>query len=373
MSEPPPAPSRPPNSAPLDPDAQAELADRLDSYDYQLPPERIAATPADQRTRSRLLVHDRHTRTTEHCRFAEVGGWLRDGDLLVVNDTRVVPARLAARRRTGGAVEVLLHPTMPPAAAPDDARFHCLALLRPSAKLHRGEELEVGGDLDLRIEDEPAGELRHVSSGATLQQLLELGRIPLPPYLPGERDDSLDQERYQTVYADRPGAIAAPTAGLHFTAALLEDLKSSGVDCARLTLHVGPGTFLPVRTERLSQHEMHPEAYDIPERTAEAINNARAGGGRVIAVGTTTTRALESAISVDGRLEPGTGVASLMIRPPHVFRAIDGLITNFHLPRSTLLALVSAFAGRETILDLYRSAAAGDYRFYSYGDAMLLL
>ncbi len=365
-------------------DATFELeADRLALYDYPLDGVRIAAVPSPERDASRLLVHERATGTTRHAVFSELTELLAPGDLLVLNDTRVVPARLLARRKSGGRVEVLLHPTGHPTWQPTEPTGRnrsddpdvVLALLAPSARVKAGERLLFDGALEVEVVDPPGAELRRVRVHGGVEAAFRAGRLALPPYLPREPDEPelpLDRERYQTVYASRPGAIAAPTAGLHFTLPLLERLQARGVAVARITLHVGPGTFLPVRTERLSQHAMHEELYEIDEAAAAAIARTRARGGRVVAVGTTTTRALESAAGAAG-VEPGRARTRLMIRPPHDFRAIDALITNFHLPRSTLLALVCAFVGRERLLALYSEAAALRYRFYSYGDAMLLL
>jgi S-adenosylmethionine:tRNA ribosyltransferase-isomerase len=373
---------------PSAPRSEAE-DDRLDLYDYPLDPVRIAASPSAERDGARLLVHDRETGRTSHGIFRDLASQLRRGDLLVLNDARVVPARLRARRATGGEVEVLLHPTGGDGGGGDlsdsgsQGEEIVQALLRPSARLLAGEVLTLangrGDELRLVVVDPPGGELRRVRIVGGLARALELGELPLPPYI--ERDpkapdaaarEEQDRERYQTVFARVPGAIAAPTAGLHFTPRLLLQLAAAGVAATRITLHVGPGTFLPVRSDRLSGHAMHEELYEIPEAAAAAIAAARAEGRRVVAVGTTTTRALESAVAADGSVRPGRARTRLMIRPPHRFRAIDGLVTNFHLPRTTLLALVAAFTGRERLLALYSEAAALGYRFYSYGDAMLL-
>jgi S-adenosylmethionine:tRNA ribosyltransferase-isomerase len=355
-----------PTAEPIEPDP-----DRLALYDYPLDGVRIADEPAAERDASRLLVHDRASSATRHATFRELPELLHAGDLLVLNDTRVVPARLRARRRTGGGVEVVLHPTGDAGGADTEV---VQALLQPSARVKAGERLEIEGGGSLIVIDPPGAELRRVRVAGGADAALASGRLALPPYLPRDpaaHETPLDRERYQTVYAERPGAIAAPTAGLHFTDALFERLRERGVETTRITLHVGPGTFLPVRSERLSEHVMHDELYEIGAPAVAAIAAARARGGRVIAVGTTTTRALESA-AAEGGLRPGRARTRLLIRPPFRFRAIDALLTNFHLPRTTLLALVSAFAGRERVLGLYREAAALGYRFYSYGDAMLL-
>jgi len=348
-------------------------ADRLALYDYPLDGVRIAATPSVVRDASRLLVHRRREDATAHATFRDLPELLAPGDLVVLNDTRVLPARLLTRRRTGARIEVLLHPTA------SDEKEELLALLRPSARVAAGEELSIEGAGEpattLVVLDPPGAELRRVRIAGGLEAALRAGRMPLPPYLPRDdptRELPLDRERYQTVFARAPGAIAAPTAGLHFTPELLGRLEGRGVRIASITLHVGPATFLPVRTERLSEHAMHEELFEIGPGAARAHAAARGRGGRVVAVGTTTVRALESA-ALAGGVVPMRTRTRLMIRPPFEFRAIDALITNFHLPRTTLLALVSAFAGRERVLALYREAAALGYRFYSYGDAMLFL
>jgi S-adenosylmethionine:tRNA ribosyltransferase-isomerase len=352
-----------------DPRAVAD-DDRLDLYDYPLDGVRIAATPAPTRDAARLLVHVRADDSTRHATFSELPTFLRAGDLLVLNDTRVVAARLAARRASGGSVEVLLHPT----GSTDEEADVVVALLRPSARVGAGEVLTVGGDGHLVVLDPPGAELRRVRVEGGVARMLERGELPLPPYIERESGElPLDRERYQTVFARVPGAIAAPTAGLHFTPGLFERLAAAGIGVAHLTLHVGPGTFLPVRTALLSEHAMHEELFEIPAETSRRIAATRAAGGRIVAVGTTTTRALESAAAADGTLRAGRERTHLMIRPPWRFRSIDALITNFHLPKTTLLALVGAFAGRARLLALYSEAAELGYRFYSYGDAMLLL
>lgn len=339
--------------------------DRLALYDYSLAGVRIARHPVQPRDAARLLVAARTGGEVRHATFRDLPEQLAPGDLLVVNEARVLPVRLEAARPSGGRVEVVLHPT----GSDDGASV--LALLRPSARIAAGERLAVAGGPHLVVVDPPGGELRRVVIEGGLEAALAAGRLALPPYLEraGEPRDDHD---YQTHFAATPGAIAAPTAGLHFTPELCERLAARGIAIARLVLHVGPGTFLPVRSERLRDHAMHEELYEIPPATAAAIAGAKARGARVIAVGTTTTRALESA-AADGTLAAGRARTRLMIRPPHAFRVLDGLITNFHLPRTTLLALVAAFTGRERVLALYREAAQAGYRFYSYGDAMLLL
>ncbi len=339
--------------------------DRLALYDYPMDGVRIASAPADPRDAARLLVATRGS-STRHAHVRELPDLLAATDLLVVNDTRVVPARLHARRASGGAVEIVLHPTGL------DRSDQVQALLKPSARIKAGEWLVAEGGVSLQVIDPPGRELRRVTITGGLAAALAVGHLALPPYIERpEGEAPYDRERYQTIFANAPGAIAAPTAGLHFTPELFARLAARGIQTVRLTLHVGPGTFLPVRSERLSQHAMHEELYEIDTATVAAIHATKTRGGRVIAVGTTTTRALESAAS-DGALCAGRARTRLMIRPPFAFRVIDGLLTNFHQPKTTLLALVAAFAGRERMLSLYREAVVLGYRFYSYGDAMLL-
>jgi S-adenosylmethionine:tRNA ribosyltransferase-isomerase len=339
-------------------------------YEYELPESSIAQEPLADRSASRLLLLRRWTGERQHRHFAELTEFLRTGDLLVMNETRVIPARLRAQRATGGKAEIFLVRELA------DGRW--LALVKPSAKLKPGAEVSL-----LDAQDQPAGTalveeaagegLRAVRfPGTAVSDLLEwLGEVPLPPYIRRAPVGS-DRERYQTVFARVPGAVAAPTAGLHLTDELMARLEKKGVAMARLVLHVGPGTFRPVQVADPRDHKIDAEWCSIPARTATAVNAARARGGRVIAVGTTTTRALEAAAQRAMPLEPFEGFVDLFIRPPFEFRAVDALITNFHLPRSSLLLLVSAFAGREHVLDAYREAVATGYRFYSYGDAMLI-
>ena len=341
---------------------------RIDEFDFELPPERIAQAAPAHRGSSRLLRLDRRSGAVDHGAFAAVAGLLRAGDLLVVNDTRVIPARLHGVRPTGGAVEVLLvEPT-------GQNRWHCL--LRASRGPRPGETLTFPHGLDAEVVEVAGGEatLRFRAAGGTVADLLEeVGRMPLPPYIRREAGDGLeadDRRRYQTVYARIPGAVAAPTAGLHFTQALLDRIEQSGVRLGALTLHVGPGTFRPVRVENVEDHKMHSERYELSPALAQAVDETRAAGGRVVAVGTTVVRTLEGCAGTGGRVVAGAGRCDLFIRPGFRFRVVDAMITNFHLPRSTLLMLVCAFAGREAVLAAYREAIRSEYRFYSYGDAM---
>ncbi len=347
---------------------------RAADLDFDLPPELIAQEPAARREDARLLLLARATGEVRHAHVPDLVGELRAGDLLVVNDTRVLPARLLGRRASGGRVELLLVAPVP--AHGDDAWE---ALVRCGGALQAGEAVTLPGDDTLVLVTRPAGGRAVVCGGtAPLPELMRRsGRLPLPPYIrrdDADARDALDRERYQTVYAERPGAIAAPTAGLHLTQPLLDAVRARGVGFARVTLHVGPGTFLPVRADDFDAHVMHAERFDVPEATAAAIRATRAAGGRVVAVGTTTVRALEAAAaaSADGLPQAGAAETALFIRPGHTFRAVDALWTNFHLPRSTLLCLVAAFAGRERVLAAYRTAVAARYRFFSYGDAMLI-
>ena len=352
----------------------------LSDFDYDLPPERIAQEPVARRDRARLLVHRSASDETVHREVRDLGEFLEPGDLLVVNDTRVLASRLFARRSSGGRVELFL---VEPAEAPERA---WQALVHPARRLHAGERLELDGAAGIRVHMierplRPDGTAAmewivtlEDGGGATLDPLRvfeRVGHVPLPPYV--ERSDrSDDVERYQTVYAAHPGAVAAPTAGLHFTPELLTELGSRGVQRAALTLHVGPGTFQPVKAERVEEHRMHAERFVLPEATAEAVRRTRAAGKRVVAVGTTVVRVLESCVAPDGEVRAREGATDLFLVPGARFRAVDALLTNFHLPRSTLLMLVCAFAGRERVLRLYREAIERGYRFYSYGDALLL-
>ena len=335
---------------------------RVDLFDFELPDDRIAQRPAVPREAARLLGVGTHG--LRDGVIGDLPGLLRAGDILVVNDTRVIPARLFGRRGAV-AVEVLLH------------RQQTLdtweALSRPAKRLKPGQTIEFEGNLAAEVLAKAEGmvTLRFNLSGAALMATLgTVGHIPLPPYL-GREDDAQDRADYQTVYAAREGAVAAPTAGLHFTPALFEALARKGVTRATVTLHVGAGTFLPVSVDDTADHVMHPEWGEIDAATVEAINAARAAGGRVIAVGTTSLRLLESA-AAGGELKPFAGDTRIFITPGYRFKAVDMLLTNFHLPRSTLYMLVCAFAGQSRMNDAYAHAIAAHYRFYSYGDACLL-
>jgi len=341
---------------------------RVADFDYDLPAEQIAQHPLPERSASRLLVLDGATGARSDLRFDELPGLLRAGDLLVFNDTRVLPARLhGTKRDTGGRVEVLVERI-------HDSGHSALAHVRASKAPPPGTVLVLAdGALEASVtgrEDDLFA--LDFGPGTSLIESLEAhGEIPLPPYI--ERaPDAGDAERYQTVYARVPGAVAAPTAGLHFDRDVLARLEAAGVETAHITLHVGAGTFRPVRAERVEEHAMHAEYLQVPAAACEAVARARGRGGRVVAVGTTVVRALESAAGDDGAIRPFGGDTRLFLRPGSRFRAIDGLITNFHLPRSTLLMLVCAFGGYDHVMAAYRHAVAAGYRFFSYGDAMLV-
>lgn len=347
---------------------------RLSEFDYDLPEALIAQEPLPTRDGSRLMAVDRQSGRWSHRRFAELGDLLRPGDLLLLNDTRVVPARLRGTKPTGGRVEVLLLGS----AGIDAAGPIHRCLIDASRPPRRGTVLGLGEGLRAVVLGRDGEEwvVRLESeSGDPSVLFLERGEVPIPPYIrrfPGDPRSAIDRERYQTVYARHPGAVAAPTAGMHFSLGLLAALRAGGVGIAALTLHVGPGTFLPVRSERIEEHRMQAEAYDLPEATVTAIRATRERGGRVVAVGTTVVRTLEGVMASAGELRAGTGTSDLFIVPGFRFRAVDAMLTNFHLPRSTLLMLVCAFAGRERILAAYSEAVRERYRFYSYGDAMFL-
>ena len=342
---------------------------KVRDFDYELPPERIAQEPLPERDASRLLVLDRGTGELRHHVFRDLPDLLSPGDLLVVNRSRVFPARLVGRREGGGAAEILLVRARP------DGTWDALA--RPARRLRPGARVLVDEELEVTLEagaPTGPGEKRvrlHAPSGDLAAVLERLGHTPLPPYI-RRPDRPQDRERYQTVYAREPGSIAAPTAGLHFTTPLLARLAARGIDLAEIVLHVGPGTFRPVQVENVADHRLEAEPFRVPRAAAEAIRQARARGGRVVAVGTTTVRALESVARDDGTVAAGEGATDLVLAPGSRFRAVYALITNFHLPRSSLLLLVSAFTGRERVLEAYREAIQTGYRFYSYGDAMLI-
>ncbi len=336
-------------------------------FDFELPKELIAQTPLERRDASRLLVLERDSGAMQHRHFYELPEFLRPGDCLELNDSRVLPARLIGRREPGGGVCELLLLT-------DRGGDVWECLVRPGKKLRPGARVTFGdGALRAEIEAEVAGGNRLVRffyEGIFLEVLEQLGEMPLPPYI---REKLSDRERYQTVYCRDPGSAAAPTAGLHFTQELLGRIQDMGVQLCYVTLHVGLGTFRPVKEDDILDHEMHSEFCIVPEETARCVTETRRAGGRIIAVGTTSCRTLESFAAEDGTLRPGSGWTNIFIYPGYRFKCIDALITNFHLPESTLIMLVSALAGRENILSAYRTAVAERYRFFSFGDAMMIV
>lgn len=332
---------------------------------YDLPQELIAQTPLEKRDSSRLLVMNKETGELSHRHFYDIVEYLNPGDCLVMNDSRVLPARLLGHRPTGGAVELLLLRDL------GDKKWECLA--KPGKKLRPGQEVIFGnGELTATVEEVQEDGNRIVRfhyEGIFLEILEHLGKMPLPPYIQAELQD---QERYQTVYSRETGSAAAPTAGLHFTKELLEQIEKKGVTLAYVTLHVGLGTFRPVKAEQISQHHMHSELCMMSRETAQLLNDTRKRGGRIVCVGTTSCRTMESLVEPDGTFTEKSKWTDIFIYPGYTFRAMDALITNFHLPESTLVMLVSAFAGREHILHAYEEAVKERYRFFSFGDAMFL-
>ncbi|MEW4569071.1 tRNA preQ1(34) S-adenosylmethionine ribosyltransferase-isomerase QueA [Tautonia sp. JC769] len=340
-----------------------------DDFDFHLPDDLIAQHPADRRDRSRLMVVHRASGTIEHRVFADVPDLLRAGDLLVRNDSKVVPARLLGRREaTGGRWEGLY--------LREHGRNVWELMTQTRGRPQPGEHILIDGGLRLQL-------IERLDDGHWLARALDLrptfdlldsyGHIPLPPYIHREADDPEDRDRYQTVYASAPGSVAAPTAGLHFTGAIFDRLRSLGVSIADVTLHVGPGTFRPIKVDRIEDHELHAEWVSLPPAVSRQLNATRSAGGRIVAVGTTATRVLESCVDDAGAFRPYTGQTNIYLHPGVPIRGVDALITNFHLPRSSLLVLVSALAGVELIRKAYAEAVRQRYRFYSYGDAMLIL
>jgi S-adenosylmethionine:tRNA ribosyltransferase-isomerase len=345
----------------------------LSDYDYELPAELIAQRPAGRRDHSRLLRIERSTGRVSHHRFNQIDRFLAPGDILVVNNTAVVKARLLGRKPSGGRVEVFLLNYAEGCRSNDSGRFTCDCLVRSSKPVRVGTRFLFDAGLSGRVVGMGPGtcSVEFAANEPFDAALDRVGHVPLPPYI-RRSDAAEDRTAYQTVYAAVRGAVAAPTAGLHFTNEVLDGLRAAGVVVTPLTLHVGYGTFAPVRVQDIREHRMHAERFSIPESTAAAVHVARANGRRVVAVGTTAVRALEFAAAANGRVAALSGVCDLFIYPGFRFRAVDALITNFHLPKSTLLMLVSAFAGRENMLAAYREAVRERYRFYSYGDAMLI-
>ena len=338
---------------------------KTSDFDFQLPEELIAQTPLERRDASRLLTLDRESGAIEHHHFYDLPRFLRPGDCLVLNDSRVLPARLIGNRPTGGVCEVLL--------LVDKGGDLWECLVRPGRKLKPGAQVIFGdGQLTATVEEELNDGKRAVRfhyQGIFLEILEQLGRMPLPPYIKAELQD---QERYQTVYSKVVGSAAAPTAGLHFTPELLEQVREMGVKVCYVTLHVGLGTFRPVKAEEITDHEMHSEFCQISQETADIINETKRNGGRVICVGTTSCRTVESFAAEDGTMSERSGWTSIFIYPGYKFKVLDALITNFHLPQSTLIMLVSALAGREHVLAAYEEAVREKYRFFSFGDAMFI-
>lgn len=351
----------------------------LNDYNYRLPADLIAQRPVEQRDQSNLLRLNRQTGALSHHRFNEIGAYLQPGDVLVLNNTAVIPARLEGRKASGGRIEVLIADYGDGIRAlKKNGEFVCQCMIKASKRPVPGMRLYFQEDLSAEVLGSSNGTHKlRFSTGDDFEKVLDrIGKVPLPPYIKRSSknaDSRYDRSSYQTVYARSKGAIAAPTAGLHFTEKLLDELSAGGVQIALLTLHVGVGTFLPVRSDDIRNHSMHSEQFMISGQAADIINSARAGGKRVIAVGTTSVRTLEYASDCSGKVVAGSGRCDLFIYPGYRFKAVDGLITNFHLPQSTLLMLVSAFAGRQKVLNAYREAINRKYRFYSYGDAMLII
>lgn len=344
----------------------------VSDYDYFLPEEQIAQDPLADRSSSKLLVLDKNTGKTSHHVFKEVIDFLNPGDCLCINNTKVIPARLIGRKKTGGVVEVLLLKRL------EDEKSKWEVLTRPGKKARVGDKIIFGGegeyDFELlcrvtEVKDDGNRIVEFEYDGIFEEILDKLGQMPLPPYITHRLED---KNRYQTVYAKIEGSAAAPTAGLHFTKDLLEKIKEKGVKIVSVTLHVGLGTFRPVQVENILDHKMHSEYYEVSEETAKILNDTKAAGGRIISVGTTSTRTLESVTDENGVIHAGSGETEIFIYPGYKFKAVDALITNFHLPKSTLIMLVSALAGRENVLNAYREAVNNKYRFFSFGDAMLI-
>jgi S-adenosylmethionine:tRNA ribosyltransferase-isomerase len=341
---------------------------RIEEFDYHLPASLIAQYPSLERGMTSLMILHRRSGVIEHQTFRDMAQYLDPGDLLVINNTRVLPARLIGKKETGGRIEMLLIPSW------NGIKGEWEALIKGSGKLKQGTRIQFEQGFEGVVEEikDGKGRVHFFNQGEGMDILKKIGHIPLPPYI-RRKDEPLDRDRYQTIFAEKEGSIAAPTAGLHFAPSLLQSLKDKKVRTTAITLHIGIGTFAPVKVRNIEAHKMEAEWIEISEEAAKKIGETKIRGGKIIAVGTTTTRALESFSDGEGRVKPGKGMSSLFIYPPYRFRVIDGLITNFHLPKSTLIMLVSAFAGKELIMKAYQEAIDKKYRFYSYGDAMLIL
>jgi len=340
----------------------------LEDFSYTLPPKLIAQFPSSERDQSRLMVVLRDTGTLEHRTFCELATYLNQGDVLVFNDTKVIKARLVGRKETGGRVEILITERV------SERTWKCM--VKRSRSIRNGSTLIFGDDLSgqfLGRDETGSWRIEFHFQGDFYEAVDRWGKMPLPPYIKRGEMLPLDEERYQTIFATKPGSIAAPTAGLHMTYSLLERVRERNVTVVPITLHVNVGTFSPIRTHRIEDYKMAAEYFEISPHAADIINRARRNGGRIIALGTTTTRSLESAVDSRGRLMAAAGYSDLFIYPPYRFRMVDALITNFHLPGTTLLLLVSAFASWDLIKKAYNEAIRGEYRFFSYGDGMLIL
>ena len=343
----------------------SEVRYKKSDFYYDLPPEQIAQTPAEPRDSSRLFVYDRATDKVEHRIFRDITDYLKAGDVLVINNTKVLPARLYAHTEHGGLIEILLLKRL--------ERDKWEVLAKPGRKCAVGKSFKIGDKLSFTVEGiTDSGErIINFSYDGVFENILEkVGSMPLPPYI---KEKLKDKDRYQTVYAKTDGSAAAPTAGLHFTPELLEKIRGMGVEIVEVLLHVGLGTFRPVKEDIITDHKMHGEYYEVSEQAAAALNRAKAEGRRIIAVGTTSVRTLESATGEDGVVRAGSGETYIFIYPPYKFKCVDALITNFHLPESTLIMLVAALVGREKILSLYKTAVDEGYRFFSFGDAMMII
>jgi S-adenosylmethionine:tRNA ribosyltransferase-isomerase len=348
---------------------------RIEEFDYTLPSSLIAQYPPPQRGDSRLMVLHRSQERIEHRDFRDILEYFHPGDLLVMNNTRVLPARLFGKKESrtdptsgGGKCEFLLIPPL------NGTNGIWEVLIKRAKKIKEGTRIHFGNSLfgEVRGVKDGKGRICFNDHSEVIEILQEIGHIPLPPYIK-RKDELLDKDRYQTIYAERDGSIAAPTAGLHFTPSLLQSLRDRGISTTMITLHIGIGTFTPVKVKNIEDHKMEPECLELSEETVKEIEKTKQKGGKVVAVGTTTTKTLESFSNSEGRVRPGNGLSSLFIAPPYRFRVIDALITNFHLPKSTLIMLASAFAGKDLLMTAYREAIDKKYRFYSYGDAMLIL